>query len=66
MLLTLAVADEVTGEPAFEEAKEAEPQGESAQVAGEDSFEEWDGNSIHRCSDLVYKLSISNTRQEPI
>jgi len=32
----------------------------------DDSFEEWSGSPINKCYDLLYKLTVSNTRQEPI
>jgi hypothetical protein len=32
----------------------------------DDSFEEWKGSKIQNCRDLLYKITLSNTRTEPI
>jgi hypothetical protein len=32
----------------------------------DDSFEGWKGSKIRNCQDLLYKISLSNTRTEPI
>ncbi len=32
----------------------------------DDSFEDWTGETISSCTDLVYKFSISNTTISPI
>ena len=32
----------------------------------DDSFEDWKGSKIRNCRDLIYKITVSNTRSEPI
>ena len=32
----------------------------------DDSFENWDGSEIRKCSDLVYKLTLNNTQDQKI
>lgn len=51
-------------------AQEQEPE-QSKQIAEDnqnldDSFENWQGAPILTCSDMVLKLTVSNTTQEPI
>ena len=31
-----------------------------------ESFENWTGDEMHSCDDLVYKLTLSNTTESPI
>jgi hypothetical protein len=42
-------------------------EGSEAKTSGlDDSFEGWKGSKIQNCKDLLYKITLSNTRTEPI
>jgi len=35
-------------------------------ISLDDSFEDWDGDKVHSCDDLIYKFTLNNNTQNPI
>ena len=47
-------------------AEEEVKHGEPVVTVLNESFDNWTGDQMHTCDDLVYKLTLSNTTEQPI